>query len=72
MTHRLLTEFPGQVVGIVASEVIVAKKNTWQAIWFLLRQTGLGFVALKGLEIILGRLASLYLALRGKRDQFRY
>ena len=67
MTHRLLTEFPGRVVGIMASEVIVAKKNTWQAGWFLLRRTGLGFVALKGLEIILSRLAGLYLGLRGRQ-----
>jgi folate-dependent phosphoribosylglycinamide formyltransferase PurN len=69
MTQRLLTEFSGQVVGIVASEVIVAKKNTWQAAWFLLRQTGLGFVALKGMEIMLSRAAGLFFALSRRQPR---
>ncbi|OQY27489.1 MAG: hypothetical protein B6I38_10055 [Anaerolineaceae bacterium 4572_5.1] len=58
MTHRLLTEFPGQVVGIMRSDVIVAGKNTWQSMWFLLKRTGLGFVFRKGMEIILSRVAA--------------
>ena len=68
MTHRLLTEFPGQVVGIMRSEVIVAKKNTLQSSWFLLRRTGLGFVGLKGLEILLAGAADIYLRLKGRRS----
>ena len=67
MTHRLLTEFPGQVVGIMHSEVIIAKKNTLQAFWFLLRRTGWGFVGWKGLEILLGRAAGLFFSLTGKK-----
>jgi len=67
MTHRLLTEFPGQVVGIVRSEVIVAKKNTLQALWFLLRQTGLEFVGMKGLEILLAGAADVYVRLSGRK-----
>jgi methionyl-tRNA formyltransferase len=67
MTHRLLREFPGQVVGIVRSEVAIVGKNTWQSIWFLVSQTGLGFVGWKGLEIILGRLAGLVQRLTGRK-----
>ncbi len=58
MTRRLLTEFPGQVAGIMRSEVIVAGKNTWQSMWFLFKRTGLGFVFRKGVEIILSRAAA--------------
>ena len=67
MTHRLLTEFPGQVVGIMYSEVIAPGKNTWQALWFLLRRTGLAFVGRKGLEILLGRAAGVFFRLSGRR-----
>ncbi len=67
MTHRLLTEFPGQVQGILASDVIIPGKNTVQAAWFLLRKTGLGFVGMKGAEIILSRIAPLVLRLTGRR-----
>ncbi len=66
MTHRLLTEFPGQVAGIIASDVIIPGKNTVQSAWFLLRKTGLGFVGMKGAEIILSRLVPLFLKLMGK------
>ena len=67
MTQRLLTAFPGQVVGIVASEVIVPGKSTLQALWFLLRRTGLGFVGLKGLEIVLSRAAGMFFRLSGRQ-----
>ena len=58
MTQALLEKFSPQVVGIMPSDVIVAKKTTWQSISFLFKKTGLGFVARKGGEIILGRLAA--------------
>ncbi len=67
MTRRLLTEFSGQVRGIVASDVIIPGKNTAQAAWFLLRKTGLGFVGMKGAEIILSRVAPLVLKLTGRQ-----
>ncbi len=69
MTHRLLTEFPGQVAGIMVSEVVMPGKTTGQALWFLLRRTGLGFVALKGMEILLGRAAGVFFQLRGKKPR---
>lgn len=65
--HRLLTEFPGGAVGIVRSEVIVPGKTVPRSVWFLLRRTGLGFVARKGAEIVLGRTAAFFLRLVGKR-----
>ena len=67
MTRRLLTEFPGQVAGIMASDVIIPGKNTVQSAWFLLRKTGLGFVGMKGAEIILSRLVPLFLKIMGKK-----
>jgi len=67
MTHRLLTEFPGQVRGILASDVIIPGKSTLGAAWFLLRKTGLGFVGMKGAEIILSRIAPLILKLTGRQ-----
>ena len=67
MIQRLLAEFPGQVVGIVRSEVIIPKKNTFQALWFLLRRTGWDFVGRKGLEIILSRAAMVFLRLGGRK-----
>lgn len=69
MTQRLLAECPGQVVGIMRSEVIVAGRNTWQSLWFLLRRTGLGFVARKGMEIILGHLATGLMKLIGQKPR---
>ncbi len=66
MTHRLLMEFPGQVRGIIASDVIIPGKNTLGAAWFLLRKTGLGFVGMKGAEIILSRIAPMVLRLTGR------
>lgn len=57
MTQRLLNEFPDQIAGIITSDVIISRKTTLQAIWFLLRRTGLGFVAMKGMEIVLGRIS---------------
>ena len=69
MTYRLLTEFPGQVRGIMASDVIIPGKNTLQAAWFLLKKTGLGFVGMKGAEIILSRIAPLILKLTGRRPR---
>ncbi len=66
MTRRLLTEFPGQVRGIMASDVIIPGKNTLQAAWFLWRKTGLGFVGMKGAEIILSRIAPLVMKLTGR------
>jgi len=65
--HRLLTEFSGQVAGVMRSEVIVAGKNVPQSLWFLLRRTGLGFVARKGTEIAVGRVAGFFLRLTGRR-----
>lgn len=67
MIRRLLTEFPGRVAGIMRSEVEIAGKTTPQAAWFLLRKTGLGFVARKGSEILLNRLAGLYFRLSGRQ-----
>jgi folate-dependent phosphoribosylglycinamide formyltransferase PurN len=67
MVHRLLREFPGQVVGIVRSDVVIAGKNTWQSVRFLLSRTGLGFVGWKGVEISLGRLAGIIHWLTGYR-----
>lgn len=67
MTRRLLTEFPGQVVGVMDSEVIIPGKTTLQSAWFLLKKTGLGFVIPKGMEIILSRLVPLGLKLTGKQ-----
>lgn len=67
MTHRLLTEFPGQVVGVLRSETIMPGKTTLQSAWFLLNRTGLGFVIPKTLEIIIGRLAAVFLKLTGKQ-----
>jgi len=69
MTQRLLSEFPGQVVGIMPSEVLIPGKTTPQALWFLLRRTGWGFVALKGMEILLSRAAGLYFGLSGRRPR---
>ena len=66
MTERLLTAFPGQVQGIVTSEVIVPGKNTVQSLVFLLKRTGLGFVARKGLEILMGRAATALLKVAGR------
>ena len=66
MTHRLITQFPGQVVGIVQSDVIVAGRNTLQSMQFLFQKTGLGFVIRKGMEIILGRAAAAFLGVTGK------
>jgi folate-dependent phosphoribosylglycinamide formyltransferase PurN len=68
MTQRLLREFPGQVAGIVRSEVAIAGKSTWQSLWFLLTKTGLGFAGWKGVEIVLGRLAGLMLRLTGRKS----
>ena len=59
ITHHLLQAYPGQVAGIMRSEAVIAGKNLWQSLWFLLRQTGWGFVGPKGLEIILSRLMAL-------------
>lgn len=67
ITQQVITQFPGQVAGIVRSEVIVAGKDTWQSLRFLLKKTGLGFVLPKGMEIILSRLAGLYLRIIGKK-----
>lgn len=67
MTRRLLTEFLGQVVGIMDSQVIIPGKTTLQSAWFLLKKTGLGFVVPKGAEIILSRLAPLGLKLAGRQ-----
>lgn len=67
MTRRLLTEFPGQVRGIMASDVIIPGKSTLGAVWFLLRKTGLGFVGMKGAEIILARIAPLVMRATGRQ-----
>ncbi len=69
MTRRLLTEFSGQVRGIMASDVIIPGKNTVQAAWFLLKKTGLGFVGMKGAEIILSRIAPPVLQLAGRQPR---
>jgi hypothetical protein len=69
ITHRLLTERPGQVKGIIRSEVNVAGKNLRQSMWFLLRQTGLDFVARKGLEIVLGQAVTTFWGLTGKKPK---
>ncbi|MEM7030705.1 MAG: formyltransferase family protein, partial [Chloroflexota bacterium] len=69
MTHRLLSTFPGQVVGLVQSDVIIPGKNTLQAFWFLLWKTGLGFVFLKGTEIILSKIANFFMQMTGKQSQ---
>ncbi len=59
LTQHLLTEFPDQVAGIMQSDVTIAGKNNWQTGWFLLRQTGLGFVLPKAMEILLSRWANV-------------
>ncbi len=71
MTQHLLRQFPGQIVGIVSSAVIVSGKNHWQSFWFLLRKAGLSFVVRKGVEILLGRAAPCFLQLAGKRPRIR-
>lgn len=69
MTRRLLTEFSGQVRGIMASDVIIPGKSTLGAAWFLLRKTGLGFVGMKGAEIILGRITPPVMKLLGRASR---
>ncbi|MFQ5666143.1 MAG: methionyl-tRNA formyltransferase [Candidatus Binatia bacterium] len=68
---RLLTRRPGQVCGIVRSDVIVPGKNRWQSMWFILRRTGLGFTARKGAEIMLSRAAAVLSRVTGGRRRFR-
>ena len=62
MTERLLKEFPGQVVGIVRSEVAIAGKSTWQSLWFLLTKTGLGFAGFFMMAAI-GLIIAIYMSL---------
>ncbi len=67
ITCRLLKEFPGQVVKILKSNVIVPKKNLWQSFWFLYRKSGLGFVARKGWEINLYLIVTRLCGFMGKK-----
>ena len=67
MTRRMRTEFPGQVQGILASDVIIPGKSTLGVAWCLLRKTGLGFVGMKGAEIILSRIAPPVMTLSGQQ-----
>ena len=67
ITHRLLTEYAHHVVGIVCSDTIIAGKTTWQSLRFLFSETGWGFVLPKGMEILLGRFAHLFVRYTGKK-----
>lgn len=58
IVQAILAAFPHAVVGILASETAVPGKSAAAAVWFFLRRTGLGFVARKGVEIWLSRLAA--------------
>ncbi len=58
IVRALLETFPDSVVGIVASAVAVPGRSRWSGMWFLLRRSGLGFVARKAVEIWLSRVAA--------------
>lgn len=59
MTERLLSEFPGQVVGIVRSDRLVHGKNLKDGLLYLVRRTGLRFVGRKALELFQSRATAI-------------
>ena len=63
---HLLRRFPGQIVGVMRSEVTIGGKSAWQAARFLLARTGLGFVARKAAEIGVSRAAGAVLGALGR------
>jgi folate-dependent phosphoribosylglycinamide formyltransferase PurN len=65
--ERLLAARPGEVCGVVRSQVLVEGKTRWEAVGFMLRRTGLGFVVRKGLDILLHPLAGWLAPLLGGR-----
>jgi folate-dependent phosphoribosylglycinamide formyltransferase PurN len=65
--HRILSHYPGQVRGIVRSDVTMKGKSGLAGLAFLARRTGLGFVLPKGAEILLSRAGGALSTLVGRR-----
>lgn len=58
VVRALVDAYPHALGGILASEAALPGKSAAAATWFLLRRTGLGFVARKAAEIWLSRVAA--------------
>ena len=66
MTHRLILERPGQVVGILRSDCLIYGKSLPAGLWFLLRRTGLRFVGRKALELFQSRATAILYRMIGR------
>jgi folate-dependent phosphoribosylglycinamide formyltransferase PurN len=66
MTERLLTEFPGQVAGIVRSDCLIYGKSLPAGLLYLLRRSGLRFVGRKALELFQSRATAITFRLIGR------
>jgi folate-dependent phosphoribosylglycinamide formyltransferase PurN len=69
IVRHLLDRFPGQIAGVMRSDVTIAGKSVWQTGRFLLARTGLGFVLRKAAEIALSRAAAGVLDVLGRRPR---
>ena len=67
IVRHLLDRFPGQIVGVMRSDVTIAGKSAWQTARFLIARTGLAFVARKAAEIAISRAAAGILGVLGQR-----
>jgi folate-dependent phosphoribosylglycinamide formyltransferase PurN len=69
MTERLLTEFPGHVVGIVRSDRLVHGKSLREGLLYLVRRTGLRFVGRKALELFQSRATAVLFRVLGREPK---
>ena len=69
MTERLLTTFPGQVVGIVRSDCLIYGRTLPGGLLYLLRRTGLRFVGRKALELFQSRATSIVFRMIGRQPK---
>jgi methionyl-tRNA formyltransferase len=66
ITRHLLERFPGRIRGLLRSSAIVHGKSALASYWFLLRRSGLSFLAHKGAEVLLGRRAAALIGLTAR------
>jgi folate-dependent phosphoribosylglycinamide formyltransferase PurN len=66
MTHRLIQARPGQVVGIVRSDCLIPGKSLPEALWYILRRSGVRFVGRKGLELLQSRALAILFRIAGR------
>lgn len=66
MTHQLIEDRPGEVVGIVRSDCLIYGRSLTGGLRYLLRRTGLRFVGRKALEFFQFRATAITLRLIGR------